>query len=267
MLFSTAIFLYSFAAIVNGYAGGSLYARLGGKTEAGRMSRLHRGRSFREIMDQTIADRSISRACDDLRCRFSREFHFDLLRFIAFDSIHCDVECHSDLFVYHSSVDGRGNIARKKHQWNSELPVSNQCRAKTHSRKEMVHGTECDHSCQWHPSVRIDLHRNVNEHLSDLDDRQPLFFFVRYFIFTSFWAYKVNLSSTVQRRSTRFSLDLLCLRFYVARLSHSRRGHCLCDDRRHVFLTQCRRLSMVNFSTRDQLMHGENIRFNPKQME
>lgn len=92
-------------------------------------------------------------------------------------------------------------------------------------------------------------------------------FIEMYFIFTSFWAYKVNLSSTVHRRSTRLSLDLLCLRFYVARLSHSRRGHCLCDDRCHVFLTQCRRLSMVNFPTRDQLMHRENIRFSPEQME
>ncbi|CAF4634176.1 unnamed protein product, partial [Rotaria magnacalcarata] len=30
LLFSTAIFLYAAASIINGYAGGSLYARMGG---------------------------------------------------------------------------------------------------------------------------------------------------------------------------------------------------------------------------------------------
>ena len=153
-------------------------------------------------MDQTTAGRRLSRSRAHLWCRLSGEFHIDLLRFIAFHSLHRDVECHGDLSVHHSSLDGRGHVARQEHQWHRELPLPDQCRATTHSREEVVHGTECHRPSQWHSSLRLDLHRNVKEEQLD----RQIFFFFRYFIFTSFWAYKVNLTANEAVDSLTLSL-------------------------------------------------------------
>ena len=62
--------------------------------------------NFRTVVDETVDCRRISGSNADLRSDISREFHFDLLRFIAFNSIQCDGSferaCHSILSRHRS---------------------------------------------------------------------------------------------------------------------------------------------------------------------
>ena len=102
------------------------------------------------------------------------------------------VECHSDLFVYYSSIDGDWNSSGKKYQWQNELSMPYECRTTTDSREEMVYGTTSDHHGEWNSSIWIDFYRNVKTHFSTILSHEICFF--RYFIFTSFWAYKVKRS-------------------------------------------------------------------------
>ena len=173
-------------------------------------------------------------------------------------------KCHGHLFIYYLAVDSGGHRSRKKHERHGELSLSNKRCSKANSWEEMVHGTERDHLCQRHSTVRIDLYWNVNERLRFGIAIHCRLLVSRYFIFTSFWAYKVR-QSCVRIRTMRcpfriIALDLLRLWIYVARLSHSCRCDYLCDHCGDVFLAQCRRLSMVKLFFQLMRLGHANVR-------
>lgn len=122
--------------------------------------------------------------------------------------------------------------------------MSNQCSATTNSRKEMVHGTIHDCTRKWNTSIRFDFYRNVRKKkLSHSAEKVKIILLFRYFIFTSFWAYKVRTKSNRQMNDfflqNRVFVDLLCLRIYVISIHNSRHCHCLCNNSGDVFSAQC----------------------------
>ena len=93
VLLSTSIFLYAFCSIFNGYTGGALYSQLGGKDDwilhFHNWIQLNVFFSLRNFLDETINLWNFSSSINRFCCRFSREFNFNLLRFITFNSIDC----------------------------------------------------------------------------------------------------------------------------------------------------------------------------------
>ena len=79
-------------------------------------------------------------------------------------------------------------------------------------------------------------------------------FIEMYFVFTSFWNYKVKISCNVERAklTVHFLMAILCLvtgilcvRVYAACLFDSSCGDRLCDDRGNILLAECGKLSLA----------------------
>ncbi len=101
------------------------------------------------------------------------------------------VKCNSYLFIYYFTFNCSWNCIRKKYKWKNKLSMSNKCCTTTYSGKEMVYGTTCDYICKWNFTIWFDFYWNVNSFFLRLISSIWILLF-RYFIFTSFWAYKVN---------------------------------------------------------------------------
>ena len=176
------------------------------------------------------------------------------------------VECHGHLSVHHLTVDSRRNCSGKEHQWRSELSVPNKCSSPTHSRKEMVRADLSlslavigRFSClgswnrMWsfspvafYRSVRSSSKCNSLWSITEKALMTVFFFQVFHLHIVLGLQSKTTMISLSEETRDVLRLDLLCLRFHVVGLSHSCRGHCVCDDRGHVLSAQCRRLSMVD---------------------
>lgn len=103
------------------------------------------------------------------------------------------------LHLCHPAADSRRYNPRSQPRWHARRAVPSERRASTDSREEVVHGTASNYHARRNIAVRIDLHRNVkilwkyglNEFLIRVTILRFLISFRRYFIFTSFWAYKI----------------------------------------------------------------------------
>lgn len=115
------------------------------------------------------------------------------------------------LYIRNSAADPRWYDFGSQSRWNTRCSMQSQRGATTYTRKEMVHGTNCDHYARRYSSLRIDLHWDVF-HLHVLLGLQ----------------------------------NLLRLRFHVTGICnpddrHGMRNHCV-----HVLPSECGRLQMVS---------------------
>jgi len=117
LLFSTSIFLYAATSVVNGYAGGSLYARMRGQlwikqllVGAFLIPSILCGVTFLVNFISIYYGSSRSIPFTVMVRRVSLVvFDFLIVFFV------CLVECDSDLFVYYFAVNCCGNSLRKKY--------------------------------------------------------------------------------------------------------------------------------------------------------
>ena len=102
------------------------------------------------------------------------------------------VECYGNLFIHYSTIDCYRSGTRKKYQWQNRPSMSNKRCATAYTTKKMAYWTICNHLCQRNIAIRFDIHRNVKKRFVLKKQNEITFGFTsRYFIFTSFWAYKV----------------------------------------------------------------------------
>lgn len=99
--------------------------------------------------------------------------------------------------VYHSTFDVGWYRTREEFVWSTWLSLSCQRGPPTNPWEKMVYGTSRYSNSRWHSPFRINFHWNVRivfcirYKLSEWREFSISFLFHRYFIFTSFWAYKI----------------------------------------------------------------------------
>lgn len=163
---STAIFVYAATSPVNGYFGGSLYARMGGK------------RWIRQMLVSAFLVPSVVCGTEffinfiAIYYHASRAIPFGsmvswytwYLRYRSHSFITVFIEgCnHLHMPVYYSTFDVGWYRSWEKFIWSAWLSLSCQRRSSTNSREKMVHGTSRDCNIRRHSSFRVNFHRNVS---------------------------------------------------------------------------------------------------------
>ena len=105
---------------------------------------------------------------------------------------------HRHLCVHHIALQFGWYVARTCDRRSAELPMPYQRRSTTHTGEEVVHRAARHHVIRRSIAIRIHLHRSVSATHSltqeaGVENANVVFFFVgsSYFVFTSFWAYKI----------------------------------------------------------------------------
>lgn len=155
-MLSAFIFAYAAMAPVNGYFGGSLYSRFGGKRwikqmflSAAALPTLVCGTAFfinfiaiyyhasRAIHFTTmVSDNSLVIGCTEIHGFFK-----------------FSVGCGKHLHIHHPPTNPCGHRARSQRQWPSQQSVSRECCAQTYSGEKVVHGAVLHCSSWWHSSL------------------------------------------------------------------------------------------------------------------
>ena len=139
--------------MVNGYAGGSLYARMKGQLW---IRQLIVG-AF--LVPSIICGVTFLVNFISIYYGSSRSIPFTVmvreLPGLTESFLFVLVECHGHLSVHHPTVDSCGNCSGKEHQRRSELSMPNKCSSTTDTGKEMVRRDLLD----LHPSSLLLLIR------------------------------------------------------------------------------------------------------------
>jgi len=114
LLFSTAIFLYAASSVINGYAGGSLYARMRGQLW---IKQLLVG-AF--LVPAIICGVTFLVNFISIYYGSSRSIPFTVMvcyfyNFVSFMRLDILVKCNSNLFVYYFTINCSWNGIRKKY--------------------------------------------------------------------------------------------------------------------------------------------------------
>lgn len=159
-MLSTTIFVYAATSPINGYFGGSLYARMGGKQWIKQMLLS----AF--IVPALVCGTAFFINFIAIYYHASRAIPFGtMVTFSSNQSFECSITSyisvgcsHMHLHLRDFAADADRNDRRSQLGRSAGLPVSSECRSSTHSGKEMVYGTPGDHFAGRCSTLRIDLH-------------------------------------------------------------------------------------------------------------
>ncbi len=162
-LISTGIFVYAATSPVNGYFGGSLYARMGGKrwirqmlVSAFLVPAVVCGTEFfiNFIAIYYHASRAIpfgSMVSFPKSCNALNKDCFSWSYFVS--------GCHHlYMLIYRFTFDVGGHGVGSKFIWTARLSMPRQCRPSSDPREKMVYGTCSDCCTRWNSSFRVYLH-------------------------------------------------------------------------------------------------------------
>ena len=159
-MLSTTIFVYAATSPINGYFGGSLYARMGGKQWIKQMLLS----AF--IVPALVCGTAFFINFIAIYYHASRAIPFgtmvsisNIQPLMSNNLVYFCIGCsHMHLHLCDSTADADRNDRRSQLRRSAGLPVSSECRSSTHSGKEMVYGTPGDHFAGRCSTLRIDLH-------------------------------------------------------------------------------------------------------------